>query len=716
MSKYFNDSPIETADDDRYDIMPFAKALATSLLSIDKPVGTTIAINGPWGSGKSSAVNLVRAELDALKDEKFNIVDFKCWWYRGEEAIALAFLQELNTALKPALGAKIKDAIPDLGRHILQAGPVIGTAVSLATTGGIGTLVSGGAAFATRFFPEKDSLEKVFKKISKALEEQARRFLIIIDDIDQLSPDEALAIFRLVKSVGRLPNVMYLLVFDRQLADAAVQQRYPSEGPHFLEKIIQASFELPAPSQTDLNNALLSAVQDICGSPSEEHIVRFMNLFYDAVAPYLNTPRHVTRLINAMSVTWPAVTNEISRADYVTLETLRLYEPLLFSAIRHNREIATGQTSVEQATSRDISKFAPFLNGIPEGKHETLRVVLQRLFPALEDTSYGAGFSEIWDSERRVCLSKHFDTYFRLSLSEETISMTELNELVARADDRAFVRERLLRARGQLRKSGKSMVPVVLDELTSHGKEIGRDKVESFLCTLFAIVDDITRQEDGERGFAMANTHLRVHWLIRRLTEDRFSLEEKTSLYLTATEAASMGWLIDFVSSAVNDYHPRDGRSVDGSTCLVTEDAIPKLKSRALAALRNAAESRVLLRDGNLMYNIYRWRDFSDDEGAEAKAWLREVMNNDAALVIIAKSLTGESWSTSLGGFGGLGDRVSRRNVRAQIGKEFDLFDTIVFQGELERIARERKLPEVDIEAIEVFLSAWANRREGRDD
>ncbi|SEH40905.1 Predicted P-loop ATPase, KAP-like [Tardiphaga sp. OK245] len=716
MSRYFNDSPIEKAIDDRYGITPFAKAIATSLLSIDKPVGTTIAINGPWGSGKSSAVNLIRTELDARKDETLNIVDFKCWWYRGEEAIALAFLQELNTALKPALSHKIKDAIPELGRYILQAGPVIGTAVSLATTGGVGALVSGGAAFAKRFFPEKDSLEKIFKKISIVLENQTGRFLIIIDDIDRLSPDEALAIFRLVKSVGRLPNVMYLLVFDRQLADAAVQLRYPSEGPHFLEKIIQASFELPAPSQTDLNSAVLSAVQDVCGSPSEQHMVRFMNLFYDAVVPFMNTPRHVTRLINAMSVTWPAVANEISRADYVVLETLRLYEPLLFAAIRRNREIVTGQTTIDQANHRDGSKFLPLLNGIPEGKNGMLRVILQRLFPALEDTSYGAGFAEIWDGERRVCLSKHFDTYFRMSLSDETISTADLNELIARSNDQTFVRERLHRARNQLRKSGKSMVPVVLDELTSHGKEIDREKVQDFLCALFSVVDDITRGEDDERGFAMANTKLRVHWLIRRVTADRFSLEEKTTLYLNATEVASIGWLIDFVSSAVDDYLPREGRSVDLSTCLVTEDAIPTLKDRAIEALRQAAKSGALLREGDLMYNIYRWRDFSDDGGVEVKAWLNEIMQDDAALVIIAKSLTGESWSTGLGGFGGLGDRVSRRNVRAQIGHDFDLFDTSIFKMKLERIVQESKQPEADIEAVQIFLNAWASRREDRGD
>jgi hypothetical protein len=63
--------------------------------------------------------------------------------------------------------------------------------------------------------------------------------LVVIDDIDRLSLDEALLIFRLVKSVGRLPKVMHLLVYDRQLAEKIANERFPSEGPHYLEKITQ---------------------------------------------------------------------------------------------------------------------------------------------------------------------------------------------------------------------------------------------------------------------------------------------------------------------------------------------------------------------------------------------------------------------------------------------------------------------------------------------
>jgi predicted KAP-like P-loop ATPase len=208
MAHYFNDSPIERAEDDQYGITPFAKAIAVSIKNMESPVGTTIAINGPWGSGKSSAVNLIRNELDAANDGSLSVLDFRCWWYRGEEALTLAFLQELNSALRTGLGDKVKDLIPSLSRHPLQAGPVIGTAVSLTMTGGWTALIPGSADFAKRFFPDQEPLEKKFRKLSNLLQEQTKRFLIIIDDIDRLNPEEALAIFRLVKSVGRLPNVM----------------------------------------------------------------------------------------------------------------------------------------------------------------------------------------------------------------------------------------------------------------------------------------------------------------------------------------------------------------------------------------------------------------------------------------------------------------------------------------------------------------------------
>src|SRR3954468_20917674 len=83
-----NDRPITEPAEDRFGIDPFALALAKSIRRMKAPEGTVIALNGPWGSEKSRAVNLVLHHLkDALDKDELAIVNFACWWFRGEEAL-----------------------------------------------------------------------------------------------------------------------------------------------------------------------------------------------------------------------------------------------------------------------------------------------------------------------------------------------------------------------------------------------------------------------------------------------------------------------------------------------------------------------------------------------------------------------------------------------------------------------------------------------------
>jgi predicted KAP-like P-loop ATPase len=709
MHDYFNDSPIETAEDDRYGITPFAKSIAKSILSIKRPIGTTIALNGPWGSGKSSAVNLIRTALQDASDDKLVVTDFKCWWYRGEEALALAFLQNLHTVLKDSLGDKVKDLIPKLTRNLLQAGPAIGQAVSLASGQPWWTpLSSGTSKFISIFFPTGETVEKTFRKLAKVLEDQNRRCLVIIDDIDRLSPDEALGVFRLVKSVGRLPNVMYLLVFERDLAEKMAQERYPSEGPNFLEKIVQAGFELPAPIQTDLNDAVLASMSEICGSPKEDQAVRVMNIFYDVVVPYITTPRHVTRFRNAISVTWPAIANEVNLADFMALETLRLYEPGLFKAIRLRKSEVCGSRQQGDPDRQQNKRFDVFLQNVPENRRELATRALQGLFPRLESMGYGGEWVVVWSSERRVCVETHFDTYFRLSLSDEALSSRQIEELIERANDPEFIQKTLRQAAVTQRKGGRSMVPVYLDELTTHAARVERSKVEPLLSAIFEIHDEIDLEKDANKGFgAIANTSFRLHWLIRSLTKVRFSIDERTDLYLAATERAALGWLVDFASSARGDYRERQNGPTPEEDCLVTKRAFEPLTRRALVAIRAAAAGGSLLHHQDLHYILYRWREFLDNDPAEVRAWTDGLISDDKALVILARAMTGLSWSMSTG------DRVSKASTTAQIDNDTDILDVTAFRTGLERIRDEATLDAECLEAVRTFLYAWDRKARG---
>ncbi|WP_339851425.1 P-loop NTPase fold protein [uncultured Nisaea sp.] len=714
---YFNDSPIEATDDDRYGVTGFAESIAKSITRMPKPVGTTIALNGPWGSGKSSVVNLIRASLTQSGNDKLVVSDFKCWWYRGEEALALAFLQSLNGTLRTSLGDKVKDLIPSITQRLLQAGPTIGAAVTLASGAPLTALFTGGSKFVSTFFPQGDTLEKTFQKLANILANEDRRFLVVIDDIDRLTPEEAIAIFRLVKSIGSLPNVMYLLVFDRDLAEKAVQERFPSEGPHFLEKIVQAGFELPRPLQTDLNQAVLTAIQEICGDPEEAQIVRIMNLFYDIVAPYMATPRHVARYQNAISVTWPAVEGEVSLADFIALEALRLYEPGLFRAIRSRKEEACGISNQHNGNQNHDDRLKPFLDDVPLSRHALAKGALQRLFPRLENMGYGGDWISRWDVERRVCIEAHFDTYFRLTLSDETLPTKFIEEMTKRADDVDLIKTTMRAAAKIIRRNSKSMVPVYLDELTTHAARIDVEKVPAFLGALFEIHDEIDLEADAERGFGgIANTSLRYHWLLRRVTAERLTPEERSNVLVAAVQNAPLGWLVDFASSAIGDHEEeREQGPKRDEDCLVQASAIEPVRKLALDTIRTAAANGSLIGHRDLVYVLYRWRDLLGGDPTEVREWTGARILEDSSLVAFARDFTGRSWSMGMSGLGSLGDRVSKATIVAQISDDTEIIDSEAFRARLEEIAADGKLKQDDLKTVQTLLDAWDRKRAGKN-
>src|SRR5438477_9582082 len=234
-----NDLPIEFPGEDLFGLDPFARAVAASIRNMPAPAGIVLAINGAWGSGKSSAVNLIRHHLsEAIRVGEFAHVWFNPWWFAGADALTLSFFQELNTAVGPSLPKQIRDSLSALGTGVSTAGPLLAAGANLKVPG-LGAVVTGASNLFEKFTKRNVTVEGEHSAIAEALRSQPKKFLVIIDDIDRLSPDDALTMFRLVKSVGRLPNVIYLLAFDRSLAERAVSERFPSEGAGYLDKIIQ---------------------------------------------------------------------------------------------------------------------------------------------------------------------------------------------------------------------------------------------------------------------------------------------------------------------------------------------------------------------------------------------------------------------------------------------------------------------------------------------
>jgi predicted KAP-like P-loop ATPase len=712
--KPHNDKPITEPSEDRFGIDPFAKTLACSIRNLKAPEGTVIALNGPWGSGKSSAVNLLLHHLKGPVDaNEIAVINFACWWFRGEEALALAFFRELYAGLGPTLGDRFKRALPNLGARLLRTGSIVSAGAELAGAApGVGGLASGALNWLADQIHAEDTVEKLHAELTKVLSDQSKRFLIVIDDIDRLASDEALLMFRLVKSIGRLPNVIYLLVFDRHLAEAIVSQRYPSEGPHYLEKIIQAGFDIPLPRQADLNEELLRQIVVLCGAPASDDMVRFMNVFYDVIAPEIRTPRDLIRLTNALAVTWPAIGGEVDRGDFIAMEVLRLLKPDVYRSLRAHRDRLCGTGDSLGRQQRDgAAEMDKLLFGSSEHSGDRLRRALMRLFPRLESVwgnlHYGEDSATDWERQRRVCSSAHFDAYFRFALGDETLPRSEIDELIGRASDPEFVKTSLRDALAVKRKNGRTKAALLLDEMNLHAPKVTDGNVAPLLTSIFSVADELDVEADKARPFEIGDNHLRIHWLLRRLTLERFDLAQRSAIFMTACEGAALSWLVDFANSAFSDYYPREGETpAQEEKCLTARADAEALRDKALERIRTASASGELAVSKGLAYLLFRWRSLTADEGAGVKAWTAAQMAHDSMIATFAKAFTSYSWSRSLG-MAGLGDSVAKRNTRANVDTLDAIIDTAQLRARVEELAARGTISGPDREAIREFLEAW---------
>ena len=662
MMSEFDDKPIKSPEEDKFGFKSLAETIADSISKMTAPEGTVIAINGPWGSGKSSFINLVRHHLcDKTEDGDLKIVDFKCWWFRGQETLTIAFFHELYSAMESSEEATRKVISKLAAQLLVKASPLAGTILNVAGVPGGGEIVSSLMSSIGDFIEQDETVEKLHKKLSDALsKDPRRRYLIIIDDIDRLSPDEAILIFRLVKSVGGLPNVMYLLAYDRQLAEKIVTKRYPSEGSHYLEKIVQASFDLPEPSRFALESAYFTKTNSLLEGERHRDEIHFRNLFAEMIAPEIRTPRDLLRILNPLKVTWPAVKGEVDSADFLCIETLRVQRPELYHALRSNKDDLTKTESGEEAMARGYHSHSPsedsetqpykhpqaqtyediFLNREPEAERERLRRGLMLLFPALARTwsprNYRDDDPDSWERQRRVCSPKHFDTYFRFSLRDDVLSRGEIKELIAGTGNPEFIRQSLLDASRRKLPNGDTRASLLLDALRVHADEIANNDVGGLLKAVYSIADALIIE--GEEIFKLNNMMRRLDYLTERLTMERFSLEERSDILLDACQKATLTYLMRIAKWTYGQHFPQNNaRSNFRNVNLTTRDHTCKLKNMAIARVREAAVDGSLNDVPYLGDVLLWWIKVADDE-KRIRSWASNVFENNFAVARLAKA------------------------------------------------------------------------------
>lgn len=119
VTSYLPERPITSEIQDRFGRAEFARRLAKALLAHDGKLarGVVVGLVGPWGSGKSSTLNLLQEYLSKYKSNPV-VVRFEPWIISKGEDLLISLTKEIYGALKkiPPLP---KNQLSSLKRQVL---------------------------------------------------------------------------------------------------------------------------------------------------------------------------------------------------------------------------------------------------------------------------------------------------------------------------------------------------------------------------------------------------------------------------------------------------------------------------------------------------------------------------------------------------------------------------------------------------------------------
>ena len=98
---YLNEKAIETEKEDFLNRKGFSQHLGKSLLNWKEEESLVVALNGEWGSGKSSVINLAKEFIkNASENDKPTIIDFNPWRFSEQDNLREHFFDEIAKELE----------------------------------------------------------------------------------------------------------------------------------------------------------------------------------------------------------------------------------------------------------------------------------------------------------------------------------------------------------------------------------------------------------------------------------------------------------------------------------------------------------------------------------------------------------------------------------------------------------------------------------------
>lgn len=447
----FDDQPIESSQNDDLLRFPLAKELFLGIDRYDRQESFVIGVQGEWGEGKTSFVNMMLEQARKEKPGDYIIINFNPWYFTGDDQILKQFCNVFSEQLSTQ--ANEDQAVLDAAKKIKRIAALVKPLKDIVNFAGlsigvpgIGSILGATAEKAANFakdleeayHPTEDFVE-LKKQIGKALEKFNKKVVVIIDDIDRLNKDEVYEVFRLVKIIADFPKTIYILSYDKQKVASFLKDKgYYSD---FLDKIIQQELSLPKPDQQVIYDIFIAGVNNLVKDHEVEITDRsrqyFKEINYAGLSSAFQNLRSVKRVLNVIDFEYRVLKGQVNFIDFFILCLFKVHAPNVYEHIRLFGGNYLDGTSPKDKKAQE--NYTNFKKDISDEESWAIPI-LEAVFPALGsgnfNYSYGSDIVSGWISDRRVATSEYFKRYFVLSMSPNEVSEDVYTEIYKAAGNK----------------------------------------------------------------------------------------------------------------------------------------------------------------------------------------------------------------------------------------------------------------------------------------
>lgn len=352
----------------------FAKNVADIIYRSDLERSFSISIEGAWGSGKTSILAMISS---FLKDREYPpiIVNYNPWLVGDRDYLLRSFLNKLAKEIgKTDYSGKAKKVadVMESYAEVFDIIKLIPDADSWAVAGKsvIGVL---GKIFGGYFKSMHMNIESQKKRVESSLRDFKKRIVIFVDDMDRLFPAEVYEMIRIIKAVGDLPSITYVIAWDRRYIEEALDKSSVPMSASYLDKIVQMRLPVPALSLSSKERLLERSIERAMDPAAFDEYFNTGRQRLDHIMPLIiyklmEQPRDVIRLFDLVAAVEPSLRGEIVLSDIIGLSMLMIKGGEVYDLVKMNPRIFVGSLSIEDERDDRKESFPKNNNDINEIK------------------------------------------------------------------------------------------------------------------------------------------------------------------------------------------------------------------------------------------------------------------------------------------------------------------------------------------------------------